>query len=533
MDFLKTAIKNISNWGDTDIFPYPMENALFFDVPDQIESLILDFESDIDTRISEYPVDYIKTCIPVGYTGYRWATLIDPIWNCFLLYQVLKISSEIEEARLSIDKKSVFSYRINIDESSGKLFDTSNNWRAYFCRAIELAETVDYKYVVRFDISDFYNRIYHHRLDNALTRIDIDAQIKNNIMRILQDISGNVSYGLPVGGNAARILAEILLNSFDQMLNSKRVVFCRFVDDFILFAKSKEEAFRQLNWCAEYLLRAEGLSLQKSKTQVLTCSEFLSYAKATLEGEEGEKNKERAAFLKLHIHYDPYSTTADDDYEELKDKIKQFDVLGLLKSEIRKSRIHQAVGKQIMNALNFLDGEQLDLAFNVISSNFESLYPVFPSVMQLAIKKLGDSSSATQVQFIDTLYKLLEADSYIIQTDNNASYVSRVLSIVNEEKSVQGIDLLYTKTTSPLVKSNCIYAMINRQNHYWLSDIKSKFLTLSSWERRAFIPGSYYLLDEGKHWRRHTERQFTKLEIIIRDWVSTKNPSQTGWKIPL
>ena len=92
---------------------------------------------------------------------------------------------------------------------------------------------------------------------------------------------------------------------------------------------------------------------------------------------------------------------------------------------------------------------------------------------------------------------------------------------------------LYSKSTSPLVRYNCIYAMINLNNHYWLSDIKSKFSTLSTWERRAFIPGSYYLRDEGRHWREHTKAQFTDLELIIRDWVSSKKPAQTGWKVPI
>ena len=533
MDYLKVAIKNVSNWGDTDIFPYPMENAVFFDMPERIEEILSEIENNFEAWASNYPVNCIKTCIPVGYTGFRWATTIDPIWNCFLLYQVLKVSTEIESERLSVDKKAVFSYRLKIDEDTGKLFDIAINWRAFYNRAIELAESGEFNYVVRFDISDFYNRIYHHRLENALIRANINSNVKKKVMKILQDISGNVSYGLPVGGNAARILAEILLNFFDQMLNSKRIIFCRYVDDFILFAKSREDAFHKLNWCADYLLRVEGLSLQKNKTQILTCNEFLSYAKAIIEGEDGENTKERAEFLKLHIHFDPYSSTADADYEDLKSKIGQYDVLGLLKTEIRKSRIHQAVGRQIMNALAFLEGEKLNLAFNVIRSNFESLYPVFPTIMQIAIKKLSETNRETKHQFIDSLYNLIDTDSYILQTDNNASYASRVFSIVNTEKSVQGIDLLYSKSTSPLVRYNCIYAMINLNNHYWLSDIKSKFSTLSTWERRAFIPGSYYLRDEGRHWREHTKAQFTDLELIIRDWVSSKKPAQTGWKVPI
>lgn len=533
MNDLELAIRNISQYGDTDIFPFPMENALFYDLPNRVEELISNMETKFNEWTAKYPVECIRTCVPVGYTGYRWATTIDPLWNCFLLYQTIKISRDLEENRIPVEKESVFSYRTKLDEISGKLFDPELNWRTFYCKAIQNAESGKFSYVIRFDISDFYNRIYHHRLENALLKCNVDTDVKNRIMSVLQDISGNVSYGLPVGGNAARMLAEILLNSLDQMMQSKRFVFCRYVDDYILFAESREMAFRKLNYCADFLLRNEGLSLQKSKTQILTASEFISQAKSTIDGVDGEKTNRQAEFLRLHIHYDPYSDTADKQYADLKEKLRHFDILSLLKSEVRKSRIHQALGKQILNAISFLDGEELDLAFNVIGSNLENLYPVFPSVMQIAHKKLGETTFETQQQFVSTLYKLAEDDSYILQTDNNASYAVRVLSTVNIEECIQGIDLIYSRMTSPLVKYNCMYAMTNLNNHYWLSDIKSRFSTLSKWERRAFIPASYFLKDEGTHWREHTKGQFTEFELLVRDWVASKNPLQSGWNIPL
>jgi len=530
MDFYNLAIKNISTHGDTDIFPYPIENALFFDLPDKTKGLLEDIDKNFDKWLSKYPVDTIKTCIPVGYTGFRWATLIDPLWNAYLLSEVLKISDKIEASRIQSEKKSVFSYRVKLDEETGKIFNMDFNWRKFYDTAIELADK--YNYVVRFDISDFYNRVYHHRLENALQRTNADKDIIKRIMKILQDISVNVSYGLPIGGNASRILAEVLLNSMDQVMKSKRIQFCRFVDDYIVFADSKEDAFRKLNWCAEFLLKNEGLALQKNKTQVQSTSEFMSHAKATLEGEEGEANKERASFLRLHIHYDPYSSTADQDYNELKERLAQFDIVSLIKSEVKKSKIHQAFGKQLLSAVSHLDNPSLSLAFNVISSNLEMLYPIFPSVMQLANKKLLDCDVNAIGVFINTLCNLVENDSYLIHTDNNASYVARILSLVNSENTIQAIDQLNSRS-SALVKSNCLYSMTNLNNHYWLSDIKANFSTLSKWERRAFIASSYFLGDEGKHWRDNTKEQFLDLEIILRDWIASKQPSQNSWILPL
>lgn len=537
MNYAKLAISNISKFGDTDIFPYPIEKFLFYDRLNDVERIILDMEAHFDEWMTKYPIEFIKTCVPVGYTGYRWATSIDPLWNCFFLYQTLKISEKLEQNRIPVSKQCVFSYRIKIDENSNKIFDSEQNWRAFCSKALEIAESGKYRFVVKFDISDFYNRVYHHRLDNALARCHIDLNIKNNIMDILQALSNNASYGLPVGGNASRILAEILLNTFDRMMEAKRYVFCRFVDDYILFAESREDAFRKLNYCADFLLRNEGLGLQKSKTQVLTVSEFISQTKNVIEAIEDDDNndsKMRAEFLKLHIHYDPYSATAEEDYETLKDNINNFDIISLLKNEVRKSRIHHALGKQILNAVNFLEGAKLDLAFNLIGTNIDIFYPIFPSVMRIAQKKLLETSEGIQKEFISILYKLVENDSYILQTENNAAYAIRVFSKINDEKSVQAIETLYSRIGSnSLVKSECIYAMTNLENYYWLSDVKSKFTTLSLRERRAFVAASYFLNDEGKHWREHTKDQFKDLEKLIKNWVSSKNPVQLGWKIPI
>ena len=141
MDYAKLAINNISKYGDTDIFPFPMENALFFDNAKEVKNLIVEMEKNFDTWMANDPVDSIKTCVPVGYTGYRWATFIEPLWNCFLLYQTLKISEILEKNRISVDKQCVFSYRLKIDEKTNKIFDSSQNWRAFCSRAIQIAET--------------------------------------------------------------------------------------------------------------------------------------------------------------------------------------------------------------------------------------------------------------------------------------------------------------------------------------------------------------------------------------------------------
>jgi hypothetical protein len=95
-------------------------------------------------------------------------------------------------------------------------------------------------------------------------------------MDILQNFSGTYSFGMPVGGPAARILSELLLNQIDSLLRFEGIEFCRFADDYHLFSDSYEGAFRNLVFLSEKLLMNQGLQLQKSKTRIMTGAEFVA-----------------------------------------------------------------------------------------------------------------------------------------------------------------------------------------------------------------------------------------------------------------
>lgn len=214
--YFELAVKNISKYGDTDIFPYPIENHIFHDMPLDIVNMLKDIDSDFDGYINSMPVLTAKNLSVVGYNGFRWGTQIDPIWNAYLLSLVLSISDELENKRLS--PNIIFSYRFNSDFEDGLIFNREIGW-SQFC-ASGVAHAKEFDFVLKCDISDFYPRIYHHRLENALKKATTNSEAIKRIMKLLIIISDGVSYGLPVGGPAARILSELLLNRVDRLLKS-------------------------------------------------------------------------------------------------------------------------------------------------------------------------------------------------------------------------------------------------------------------------------------------------------------------------
>jgi hypothetical protein len=166
------ATANVARWGDTDVFPFPVENHVFHDQAPGVRQLVEDIAANFDDRIVSNPVYSYSTLAPVGYTGFRWATQIDPLWNAYFLALVLSLADQIESARIPVHSNVVYSYRYQPDSEGGSLF-RQQGWKDFQDRSRNLAQT--HPYVVALDIADFYSRIYHHRLENALRNVDPGA----------------------------------------------------------------------------------------------------------------------------------------------------------------------------------------------------------------------------------------------------------------------------------------------------------------------------------------------------------------------
>src|SRR5271157_2314393 len=94
------AIQNVARFGDTDIFPFPIERQVIRDRPDEALSILLQIHKTLDQSIHDMPIESERLLQAVGYTGFRQGTQIDPIWNLYLLGIVILIGEDIEAARV-------------------------------------------------------------------------------------------------------------------------------------------------------------------------------------------------------------------------------------------------------------------------------------------------------------------------------------------------------------------------------------------------------------------------------------------------
>jgi hypothetical protein len=73
------AVLNIVKHGDTDIFPFPFENHAFFDNRAEIVDLVVEYDDNFDEYLARFSPLNVSSLTPVTYSGFRWATQIDPI----------------------------------------------------------------------------------------------------------------------------------------------------------------------------------------------------------------------------------------------------------------------------------------------------------------------------------------------------------------------------------------------------------------------------------------------------------------------
>lgn len=264
---IELAIDNVHKEGLTDIFPTPFEvsllkNKLFRDVlAAQIKARI---NSNSLSGLKVYPISHVLFPKKDAY-DYRRAALIQPVDTIAYLALVLLYADVIEKHRIEKRHKVVFSYRFK--PSGGYLFDPRFNYTSFQAHVSERQKNSRVKVLVKCDISNFYDRLNLHRLESTLLSLPIENKLVKLTNELLLFWANRDSYSLPIGGNASRILAEAALISVDDYLRSLKVQFCRFVDDYRLFAPDAKTAHAWLTILVERLY-LEGLTVNPSKTVI-------------------------------------------------------------------------------------------------------------------------------------------------------------------------------------------------------------------------------------------------------------------------
>lgn len=194
-------------------------------------------------------------------------TVVDRIvYQAILNYEVL--------GQILFNNWSSACYSPNISKSKLSYFENYQDcWDKFITDQISAFDDGFY-WRLEFDIETFYDSIDHKKLRSILVK---DCNIKHDgvlhlLFRLLSTWTNHPNKGLPQGPNPSSALANIYLTTVDNevFLDEENVRLFRYVDDFVLMSKSKNELFEVFE-SLNYKVVELGLNLNtKSKLIKMT-----------------------------------------------------------------------------------------------------------------------------------------------------------------------------------------------------------------------------------------------------------------------
>jgi hypothetical protein len=410
------AAREIAAHGDNDTLPFDLDVKFLASASADIASIAFGFYTeikacavkDIRTRLNGISVYSERLLAPSGPNGFRVVTKIHPFWNVYLNGLAIAIAEVLEPQR----DPNAHSYRFLCSDSTD-FFDQTRSWRVFKETTVQQAnEAGANAVIVQTDISSFYGHVSHHYLENSISDLGGDSTIiAAQINSLLGHFSAKRSFGLPVGGQASRILAELFLSHVDSALNASSVRWHRYVDDYVLIASDTAEAYRALDALAQALLDY-GLALNKSKTVFLSSKHYQDYVQVQL----GDQDDEAVKLRSIDLKFDPYSDEPHVDYESLKETVESLEVRRLLNRELVKALPDNFLVAQIGRTMRLHPPETaLEIATTLLGSkNLHAFRSSFSNIMR-GIAHLRSDGDFTEIHGeIDTLLDAVPEHSEVV-----------------------------------------------------------------------------------------------------------------------
>lgn len=539
-DALDLALTHIIARGDTDILPPALEYRAIFNEWPQMKDYLS--RADLDT----WPVRSHRTFLsPKRGLGFRLATQLDP-FDCLLLTAlVYECGNELEAARLPTTAGVVHSHRF-LPTPDGNLYDPTFGWESFRNRSLELASQANY--VVSTDISDFYSRLYHHPLENALRQAcRVSPDHARVLFKMLKNFNQGVSHGVPVGPAAVRLIADVTIDDIDRALLSEGYTFCRYSDDYRIFVQDHAQARKALAFLARSLFPYHGLTLQESKTEILPAGQFIERFSRTeaqaiqesltarLEDLISElRRKEEETLLAAFSGADEgwpdvpeftflgaaYGDVSYEDLTEeqraLVDSVNLWDVLGQQIS--RDGSLDQPLTRLVLRRIAAL---KLPGNVDLLFGNLERLYPLFVPAL-LAITSQGYHDDASKVAIAGRLLDLFD-DPVVGHLEYHRAWILSAFASDPSWNHSDRLAQMYGDYADVITRAALINALGEAGMQHWFRVRKNEVMALGPWERRAFLSGSRCLpLDEGRYWLQSIMPQLDPLEQAVARWAKSQ-----------
>ena len=504
-DALAWALTHVNKYGDTDIFPVPFEYKCIVNQ----STRVIDHLRSVDLEVHETSPTF-RLLMPKPGFGFRVATQLDP-YDCLLyLAMIHEAANPIESPRVEESQRVACSYRVDIT-ADGTLFRKHDGWPDFRERSQDLASRPDINFVVTADISDFYNQIYHHRVQGALEAAGVDATRSHSTERFLGGFTAKQSRGIPVGPFGSILLAEACLADVDSFLIRKGYEHARYVDDFRIFLPDQRTAIQALHDLTEFLYSVHRLSIQGAKTHLYTAARFTE--RELIDPEESELNRRRHRLNELLEDIDISSFYSEAEEIEITPEMENQAVrdalLAMFREVVRAKPIQLGFARHLLRRARLL---RTRVFLEELLDNLENLMPVLRDViMYLLAVYPRNSPSAVGSALVGLVERSDFRDLTFVQT-----WVLHALSTVPGFcSSNQALGI--AEKSRPEIRER-YGALIARAHKVvdWVRERKETWPNTAPWSQRAIIwAGSILPRNERRHWLKPIKESSNHLNAVV------------------
>ncbi len=164
--------------------------------------------------------------------------------------------------------------------------DMTLDWQ-YFSKLDPVNYFSSHPFIVRADISNFYESIYTHTISWAMHGVDTAksrgsdyALVGNRLDKLFQNARDGQTNGVPTGNSVSNIAAELVLKDIDEAISDcvsqYDIHASRYRDDYLFMCKNKNDARKMIDRLIVELNKGYGLSLNQAKTRFYTADEYIS-----------------------------------------------------------------------------------------------------------------------------------------------------------------------------------------------------------------------------------------------------------------
>ena len=500
---LDWALAHLQKYSDTDKFPVPFE----------IDVIARMWTSSIRAQLSNIDLTQHrwngerKMLVPKDSVSFRNAAQLDPIDTLLLAGIMYEVGSLIEQKRSPPADKRVFSYRF-APAGEGTMY-APDQWDQFWEISIQRAKTRPI--VLMVDITDFYNQISHHSIENQLQRCGVSNPAKKGIMNLLKASTASVSKGIPVGPHPTHLLAEASLIPIDDLLTQRGFEYCRYVDDIHVFCENEERAQVALFAIAGALDQYHKLTLNRSKTRTVETVPFQVLARA--KADDQPINSSEASVLAVIKKYATGPYTAIPVSRLTSEDLAQFSQTAL--EDILRAYLsaNECDYVRLRFFLRRLAQVGVPGAVEFVVGHLSQLLPAFAEVASY----LHAATPSYAGSWTDLGQKLLALlDSPIAKESEYLQIV--ILGLFARIAQLNHIHVLTGRYNSsgPSAQREIVLAAAAAGADSWLRTLKSDFSRFDPWMRRALAYACrIFPEDECRFWVKEVKPISGPLEVAI------------------